>query len=325
MTLRGRRGRQVQRGKASDASRGRSRQDGKESPPASEQVPGRSERDALTTRLLHLPNVVGCYVGHKHARGETTGELALVCLVSEKRPVSISGAVPTRVAFQLTSRSKGWIRTDVVQTGRLRRAKRVVCGPGDGVMGRSAGTVGMALSHPAYGPVVTSAGHVFTTSGWTGEREFGLGERPEVTFRNVPTGDTFTGELLKVVVNSQADYALVRPRLDFPAFNAYHDSLPLGVPYQPSADEVEAPLRVLAVGGERPTNFSGLHGSVRLGDEGLIEDVILTRRCTAGGDSGGALVDRYRRVWGLLVGFGGDCSVFMSPYVPIQRERAQYR
>jgi hypothetical protein len=307
------------------AAAGKEREVVRGATPASSRIPCPSERAEIASRLLRLPNVVGFYLGHKHAGGRSTGEYALVCLVSEKRIMAASGSVPPRIPFRLTSRSRGWIRTDVVRVGKLRRARSLVCGPGDKVFGRSAGTVGIALSHPEHGPVVTTAGHVFTDSGWTGVREFGAGERQEVTLRNVPTGEPFTGELIKVVVTSQADYALVRPCLDFPARNAYHDAFPMGVPYQPSGDELGASLTVLAAAGERSTAFRGLQGSVRIGDEGLVEDALVTDRCTAGGDSGGALVDEFRRVWGLLVGFADECSIFMSPFVPIQRESARFR
>lgn len=293
--------------------------------PAAEHVPDRTQRHELGDGLLGLPNVVGLYVGHKHAGGTSTGEYAIVCVVSEKRKVPPSAAIPRRLRFRLTSRSHGSILTDVVELPRLRRAAAPVCGPGDGVFGTSRGTVGIALAHPDYGPVVTSAGHVFTVPGWTGTRTWGIEDRPTVSLRNAPGGENIQGELLKVAVDSAADYALIRPRLDFPPRNVYRDEVPLGVPYQPSADEIGAALRVLGASGERQTTFRGLHGRLQIGPEGLIEELVVTDACTVGGDSGAALVDGYGRVWGLLVGFAEQLSAFMSPFVPMRLEGATYR
>lgn len=282
------------------------------------------DRQAIGTRLLHLPNVLGYFVGHKLAGGSDTGELSLVCLVTEKGQVKPSGRIPPHVDFRLTSRSKGRIKTDVVAVDRFRRASGIACGPGDAIAGRSRGTVGISLGHPTFGPVVTSAGHVFVDSGWTGIVEYGIDERPPIELRNVPSGESFGAELLKVVVTSAADFALLRPQASFPALNVYQDRVPLGGPYHPSADEIGAPLTVLAAAGERRTMFRGMHGGVRVGDEGLILDVLLTDRCTAGGDSGAVLVDGYKRVWGLLVGFCQQFSVYMSPFALLRHENAEF-
>jgi len=47
----------------------------------------RQIKEAYGDQLMALPNVVGLGIGLRHVRGEPTGEVALVVLVSSKLPL----------------------------------------------------------------------------------------------------------------------------------------------------------------------------------------------------------------------------------------------
>jgi hypothetical protein len=275
--------------------------------------------------LLSLRHVTGVFVGHK----EGEDGLALCCLVSQKvaaRKLPVSARIPPRLDWQPTSRRKRTLRTDVLETGSFQRHSRpVVLGPGDAVLSPGQATVGMVLDHPRYGRVAVTAGHAFAGPTWTGTYEYAPGSEPPVFLFNAgnqPRG--FQGQLLKVVVNPLADYALVRPVDADLCQNTYGDELPIGIPYLPSTSDVGNDLYVLCAERLLTTRFRGAFGQIVVGRQGLIGNVLLTDNVTKPGDSGSCLVGLDLRAWGLLVGSNDRYSVFMQVGTPLFLEGAHF-
>ncbi|MFP2909473.1 hypothetical protein ACLESD_31405 [Pyxidicoccus sp. 3LFB2] len=299
---------------------------------AAAQVPAPSILSGLMNQLLALKHVTGVFVGHKVHGGEEGG-LALCCLVDQKLPrrqLAKSALIPPRVEWAPTSRSRRTLKTDVLEAGAFQRCNdTLTLGPGDAVRAPGRGTVGLVMDHPAFGRVIVSAGHVFTDTTWTGTHVYEPGTEPRVSLRNIGgTAKGFRGELLKVVVTEDADYALVRPLTHMAhCGNTFRDSMPLGLPYLPSADDVGDDLYVLSHVATRATTFVGAQAQVVVGPQGIIRNVLLTRNDqnpTQPGDSGSCLIDLDRRVWGLLVGHSQRYSVFMQADVPLFFEGASY-
>jgi hypothetical protein len=290
-------------------------------------VPSRSTLARLSEELRKLPQVHGWYIGHKKKAGRKLPELSLCVLVSEKRPVRSIPAgerIPKFFTFCPTSRTQRRIRSDVVPVGGSFVRASVFAGPGDGVIGPPPGTIGMALNHPQYGPVMTTAGHVFTHA--MGVETFEPGQRPVVLRNAGGEACELRGDLLKVVVNDRADYALIKPYDTAACQNVFQDQLVLGRPYSPSPEDVAAApdLYVLTAAGPVATQLRGVDAEIEVGAQGVIRNVILTTRCTQGGDSGACLVDSAKRVWGTLVGFNTEYSVFLRANVPLYFENAEY-
>jgi len=299
---------------------------------AAEEAPSPSILSGLMSQLLSLKHVTGVFVGHK-VRGGEEGGLALCCLVDQKIPrrqLAKSALIPPRIEWAPTSRRRRTLKTDVLEAGTFERCKGpLTLGPGDAVSAPGRGTVGLVMDHPRFGRVIVSAGHVFTNATWTGTHVFEPGTEPRVSLRNIGgTAQGFRGELLKVVVTEEADYALVRPLVDVEhCGNTFRDSMPLGLPYLPSADDVGDDLYVLSHEASRATIFAGAQAQVVVGPQGVIRNVLLTRsdkNPTQPGDSGSCLIDLDRRVWGLLVGRSKSYSVFMQADVPLFFEGATY-
>jgi hypothetical protein len=290
-------------------------------------VPSRATLAQLSEELRKLPQVQGWYVGYKKKKGRSLPELSLCVLVPEKRPVrSLSAAerIPKHFTFCPTSKTRRRIRSDVISLGGSFVRATVFAGAGDGVVGPPPGTIGMALSHPQYGPVVTTAGHVFTSG--TGVETFEPGQRPVVLRNAGGEACELHGDLLKVVVTDRADYALIRPHDAAACQNVFQDQVVLGRPYSPSPEDIaSAPvLYVLTAAGAVATRLQGVDAEITVGPQGIIRNVILTTRCTQGGDSGACLVDSAKRVWGTLVGFNTEYSVFLRANVPLYFENAEY-
>jgi hypothetical protein len=266
--------------------------------------------------LFSRPNVVGAYIGKKRRGGRLTDETALVCLVAEKkqpRHLAPHERVPRRMSWAATSRETRSLATDVVVPSPFRTAT-IAAGPGDQVTQPRPGTVGVAVEHPRYGEMITTAGHVFVQPGWTGTFEYDEDKAPVVELANAgPQAGTITGRLRKVAITETQDYALVKPD-GTPCRNAYQDSYVLGDAYEADDGDLGKALFALAAGGSRSTALVGCHATVPIQDHPNVRHAILVQRCTYGGDSGCCLIDGDRRVWGLLVGFNGENSVFMSIY-----------
>jgi hypothetical protein len=291
-------------------------------------VPAPGSLRGIMAEVRQLPNVLGCFVGRKLRKGRHTKQLVLCVLVSEKyasKALDPSHRIPEEIPFQLSAKRGGKLRTDVIplKSPFVRAQAPAMAGPGDRITSPQPGTVGIVMQHPEYGRVVTSAGHVFVSESWRGTSTFAAGNLPPVSLSNAG-GQTMAmqGELLKVVVEPRADYALVRP-LNVEAYNAFQDQLFLRSTYVPTGEETGQRLFVLTERGMIPTTFRGVQGSLRVGPM-VMERVLLTDYCTQGGDSGACLIDEQGRVWGLLLGFNDQYSVVMYADIALFDERADY-
>lgn len=294
---------------------------------SADEVPSKAVLAQLSDELRKFPQVLGWYIGHKKKQGRNLAELSLCVLVAEKRPMRSLQAherIPKHFTYRATSKIQRKIRTDVMALGGSFVRASIFAGPGDGVVGPPPGTLGMALNHPEYGPVVTTAGHVFTSG--LGVETFAPGQRPVVLNNCGGEACELKGDLLKVAVTDRADYALIRPYDTAACQNVFQDQVVLGRPYSPSPEDIGAApeLYVLTAAGPVATKLRGVDAELCVGDQGVIRNVILTTRCTQGGDSGACLVDSAKRVWGTLVGFNTEFSVFLRASVPLYFENAEY-
>lgn len=299
-------------------------------------LPTAARTHALLEDLVEHPHVQGCYVGHKRTGGRAGRTLAVVCAVREKRPraqVPKEHLLPRRVEWMVNTREKATVRTDVQELGES-GFQSVTAGPGDRVQGISVAgqteavvaTVGVALRHPRFGPVVTTAGHAVQSG--PGIVEFDPAQRPSMRLQNVAADGTQTpiaGALLRSSRIPQADYALVAIDAT-PVANLYHDVNSLGGLHVPQPDDVGKPFFVLTAAGVVQTRVRGVFGVFTIG-EFPMRDLILTDPVTEGGDSGCALIDASFRVAGLLVGFvtidGQRRSVFMSAFWALTLEQSE--
>jgi hypothetical protein len=282
--------------------------------------------------LQRRPNVLGCFIGRKRKGGRATSRLSVICVVREKVALRVLDPETERLPGEITwprgEARPGRLPIDVQVLARpFQRAAGAVAGPGDGVtMGASQATIGIALRHPVFGDVVTTAGHLVLDT--LGEVTYPAGQLPQVSLASAGSGGTlFPGTALRAVRSATADYALVRPAA-LTCQNLFADQTPIGLPYTPSDQEIGAPLFVLSARGTLQASFLGVHGSLPVGDNGLMQNLLLTDFATDAGDSGSCLVDAQSRSWGLLVGFseldGRLCSVFISAALPLALEGAVF-
>jgi hypothetical protein len=301
-------------------------------------VPSPSALQAAYADLVARPNVQGCYVGQKSRGGRRTAEPALVCVVSEK--VARADLHPRRellprtVSWPSGTRARGRIQTDVqTLSGRFVPAASVA-GPGDAVVkpGGTPGvspraTAGLAVMHPTYGPLITTAGHLVLAPPMTGTVVWPPEARPLVRVSAGPGADV-PCLVLKATCTDIADYALLAPRPPLACQNLYRDTHPVAPPYLPSPADLGAPLLVLSAAGAKRTTFRGIHGFLPAGNAGMMRGLIVTDFATAPGDSGACLIDVKGRVWGLLVGFsileGRPCSVFIVAELLLALEKAAF-
>jgi hypothetical protein len=282
--------------------------------------------------LQRRPNVLGCFIGRKRKGGRATSRLSVICVVREKVALRDLDPETERLPAEITwlrgEVRPGLLATDVqVLTRPFQPAAGAVAGPGDGVTaGASRATVGIALRHPVFGDVVTTAGHLVLDT--LGTVTYPAGQLPQVELASAGSGGTlFPGTALKAVRSTTVDYALVRPSA-LTCQNLFADQTPIGLPYTPSDQDLGAPLFVLSARGTLPASFFGVHGSLPVGGNGLMQDLLVTDFATDAGDSGSCLVDAQSRSWGLLVGFseleGKLCSVFISAALPLALEGAVF-
>lgn len=293
-------------------------------------LPTSAQTHALLAELADHPHVDGCFIGQKKKGGRLTRSLAVVCTVREKRArgrLSKDELLPRRIEWKFNSREIATLQTDVQEVGES-GFQTVVAGPGD-LMGRGAvsATIGIALRHPRFGSVVTTAGHAVQDG--PGTVEFHPGQRPVVRVQNVAADGSQTeiaGELLRSSRIPEADYALIAVQPGVPVGNLYHDQNSLGGLHLPQQEDVGKPFFVLTAGGLVKTTVRGVFGQGTI-DGFPMRDLILTDPVTEGGDSGCALIDPLFRVAGLLVGFttveGERRSVFMSAIWALTLEKSE--
>jgi hypothetical protein len=285
--------------------------------------------------LLKRPNVLGCFIGRKRREGRATSRLSVICCVREKvalRNLAPEELLPLEVTWPRGVTRPGRLAIDVRVLSRPFRPAAVpatspVAGPGDGLTsGASQATVGIALRHPTFGDVVTTAGHLVLDS--LGAVTYPAGQLPQVELASAGSGGAlFPGSAVRAVRSATADYALVQPA-GLTCENLFANQTPVGLPYTPSDQEIGAPLFVLSARGTLAAIFLGVYGSLPVGDNGLMQNLLLTDFATDAGDSGSCLVDAQSRAWGLLVGFseldGNLCSVFISAALPLALEGAVF-
>jgi hypothetical protein len=305
-------------------------------------LPTSARTHALLAELAEHPQVDGCFIGHRRKDGRATRTLAVICAVCEKRPrakVAKEHLLPRKVEWAVNSRETASLRTDVQELGESgfqTTGTVATAGPGDRIEGLSVAagqteavvaTVGIALQHPRFGRVITTAGHAVQSE--PGTVEFDAAQRPTVTLRNVAADGTrsgFTGRLLRSARIPQGDYALIEVEEATPVGNLYHDLNSLGGLHLPQVEDVGKTFFALTSAAVLPARVRGVFGMFTIGDFSM-RDLILTDAVTEGGDSGCALVDESFRVAGLLVGFvtieGERRSVFMSAFWALTLEQSE--
>lgn len=278
-------------------------------------LPERSELRGISDAIRRLPNVIGCFVGHRTTGGKRTKQLACVCLVSRKVPTSKLApdqVIPRRAEWTERGATRS-LRTDVIQfRGRFRYQANVL-GPGDGLSAGENGSVGAALEHKTLGRCITTARHVVDPPGQGG------------TVTVTSGGAAFTGRVVRV--GTAADYALVTPSVGVDCDNLWQDQYRIGPAYVPSEHDVGEPLFALAAGGERgPLACEGVFVDLEIPGGPSFRNVIVTSAGTYAGDSGCCLVDQYSRVWGFLLGrLGNLYSVFLPAVTVLSLEEASIR
>lgn len=298
-------------------------------------IPRRGDLNRLYDELLGLPNVVGCFVGHRRRKGRRTREVTIVACVSAKPQASYlkrADRIPQKLSWPITSKVLKKIGVDV-QVASAGELHGVGLGVGDQISAvaspgsvprQTLGTIGIALQHPRYGRVVTTAGHVLVGA-TPGETIFAPGHELEVSVRCTSQGPVLTAHAHKVAITADADYAILSPPPGIPVDNLYHDSQPLGDPYVPDTTDLNKSAYFLAPDRPRLTCLRGIQGRLTIGGLDLT-DVLITDFCTNGGDSGGCLVTPGSRPMGLVEGGArlnnNLVSVFTSVAWPLIREQA---
>jgi hypothetical protein len=268
----------------------------------------------LHERLIKLPNTFATYVGQPSRKGKWAREVAIVCLVVEKKPPSRlqrSRRIPALLSWSESKRAKRRA-TDVLQVKPRFVAQAGVLGPGDGVMaGGKRATVGVALMHPQLGACVTTAAHLFETAG--------IGATVKVSRDGTSTPVEATVRDIDPLV----DYALLRAPEDTPCGNVFDDEEPLGAIFAPGEADVGSTVFVLLSTGQlQQTVCRGIHAAITTPRE-TMQDCILTDMVTLGGDSGTCLVDKQLRIWGVLRGrLDTTFSVFAPVHYILEREGA---
>jgi hypothetical protein len=280
--------------------------------------------------LMNYPNVVAAFIGKKQRKRKDTGQLSIVCGVREKVPekdLEPRHVIPKNLELAVTPARSSRVSTDVIPIHGSFSVQSTVLGPSDIAFpgGVNKSTIGIAVRHPTFGKVITTAGHAIPQG-------FGTGGKMVVA----SGGSSFIAELAaEPRINQSTDHALLRPENQDLVGNFFRDVTPLGPPYIPDPDhDVGKQLFVLPA--ERdivPVVCRGLRGSVRVGANLVMNDLILTDLRTEDGDSGACLVDGNWRAWGLLLGIFetgddqgniGSFSVFIPAFRVIFLESAQY-
>src|SRR6185295_9328628 len=277
--------------------------------PRARRLPRRRQLDETLAGLMAHPDVIGCFIGHKRSGREISRRLAIVCLVKRKllkNRLSTKRMLPDRVAWQLTPNRTSSLPIDVIEVKKPLVHQSALLGPGDQI---PAATIGIALRHPQFGPVVTTAGHAVPAPGAILSAQSG--------------GQAISARAVRVTRNERTDHALLHPEPDSPIGNFFRDVSPLGPLHVPDPEhDVGTALWVLPANRDPlPTVCRGVNGQV-LTDQGIVMlGLIVTDAVTLGGDSGACLVDSAWRIWGLLVGRFVDSQQQreFSAFVPANR------
>lgn len=307
--------------------------------PTPQRFPSSARVHDLYGDLLARPNVAGCFVGQKRTKNRYASELSVVCAVEQKvehAELGTGGAVPRTLEWRRNSREDVAVSTDVQRIDATGFHAVASAGPGDALAGVTfpnlparvvVSTVGVAIRHPTFGPVITTAGHA--VQGGPGTVTYPPRQRPVVRLQNVLDNGSrtdFTGEIARSVRVEEADYALIIPTDGTPVRNLYHDVDNLAGLFVPQPSDVGKRFFALSPDGLKSTKLRGVFGILTIGGFPM-RDLLLTDQVTQAGDSGCALIDPSFRLCGLLVGFavvdGVRCSVFMSAFWALSMEGAE--
>lgn len=285
-------------------------------------------------QLLALPHVTGVGIAFKRRNERATRTMSVVACVDEKIPrakLRAKNRVPASVSWALPNTKAADIATDVQVLGATRLQGAIV-GPGDQLIARSdgglaPGTIGVAMRHPTFGRVVTTAAHV-VVGAVRGEVTYAPGHEPRVEIQTGSQGGRRSGVVHRTVMTADADYALVGTSPEDPIANLYDDRSPVGAPYAPQDSDLGKSAFVLtAARGIVGTRLRGMHFTIDI--QGLrIVDALLTDLCTVGGDSGAPLVNPDSRLMGFVEGATSlDGKLFTAHTAvswPFIREQARF-
>jgi hypothetical protein len=279
-------------------------------------IPNFAELEAIYERLKKKPNTVGFFIGKKQKAGRMTNRLSIVCVVKEKvreKDLRPSERIPKKISWRKQTKIPAMIHTDVLMSkGFKLQQDQAVYGPGDWIIRTNQGkaSVGMALSHPRFGRVLTTAAHLFP-AGFVGEKV------------DIESGNQKIEGKVELI-DSAYDYALVRPMSSAANLaNLFRDVYSLGGVYSVQQSDVaqNRNMEVLAASGKRKVICRGIHGSFDH-DSGIIRDVILTSSGTNDGDSGACLVNEDYSICGLVIGADYRYSYYMPATYVLFHERA---
>ncbi len=259
--------------------------------------------------------VLGTYIGRKTKNGRRSKVTAFVSVVTVKpktRQIPKSQRIPKRITWRESRQGTG-LPTDVVSVGHKSFAYQSgpVIGPGDGAERRDAdASLGAAVIHPRLGQCVTTAAHLF-------DIDTPIGFQLMVK----TAGERFKATLARI--NRDADYALLKPlRSDLTLDNLFRDIERVGAVHVPTPGDIGKTLYMLSYNGKvAKLRCKGISAIVTMPSGERFVDVILTNPATLAGESGSALIDYDRRLWGFLIGMlPGEYSVFLPAHVVLEKE-----
>ncbi len=284
--------------------------------------------------LLPKANVIGVAVGHKWTNGQSTGEEALLVLVSQKVP--LNQLKPEDIIPPIID----GVKTDVVgKCGFLRphadtaRYRPIPAGVSTGHLWVTAGTLGGWFTDRSGDIVALSNNHVLAAEnrGLEGHLAFqpGIYDAPkwgswrglEAPFSQYPYYGQLKGNYVRLQNTGNVQDSAIA-RVAHPSL-AWGTILEIGTPTG-FRDDVPINLSVMKRG--RTTRLThgkviGIHATVQVWyDDGILtfEDQVITTGMSAGGDSGSLGLDGDRKIWGLL--YAGSDTITVFNYIKYPRE-----
>jgi hypothetical protein len=230
--------------------------------------------------------------------------IACVSEKVDKRALAKRQLVPSSIQWKITPSRRVTVPLDVqIFQDSAHESEPPLAGPGDMFAGYGPCTCGIAINHPRYGRVVTTAGHGFQQE--PGQTiEYPRTEARLVNARNVDklgNTTTYSGYLVKSSITTDADYALIKPLI--PSIgNYYRDQYEISGVVDPAAGDIRKRCYAMTSRARQPTLLSGIHGWLDI-DGWPMSDLVLTTYVTQPGDSGCLLIDDQFRACGTLGGF----------------------
>jgi hypothetical protein len=268
---------------------------------------------SVYAELKRYPNVVGCFVGRRRRGGKLTTSKAIIVCVSEKvarGKVPAKSRLPRRIDWS-DGHASGTVAIDVQVLGDSGRHSHAE--PGDTLTTEQV-TLGVALEHPAHGPVITTAAHGFLSGPGEVSHPQG-GPLVSILRRDGSQPSVISARLLYAILTDRMDYALLRS--DTAISNTYGD-LMLGGLYVTADVDIGRQFYALRKEGPRVAVLRGTAVDVPI-DGQIQDDMIITTFVTEDGDSGCPLVHRDLRFVALLKGWAYLDEVRHSIWMPVIR------